>query len=200
MNAADLDKILSLPLPNFEDSDEIYASLLSAAEDPPLQTPTFDPVEAGLIANIPSSGLRRHDVRLSSHDESLESNALLDNIAYGPTGPSPHRPVLPLPSRPNLDLHRPRRPLLPGQSAMRLDSTGPRVLSSACFEASVATDCPGPTCQCSEKTRKPLRHWRTACPYNPDLQRIRCTSCGRPFTRKDNCLRHTKGCRVEAQS
>jgi len=50
--------------------------------------------------------------------------------------------------------------------------------------------CDWSLCQCENKTRKPARHFRTKCPYNPRLEKYHCTECGDPFTRKDNMLRH----------
>ncbi|KAG8955607.1 hypothetical protein FRC04_007598 [Tulasnella sp. 424] len=47
-------------------------------------------------------------------------------------------------------------------------------------------------CRCPNKSKKPMRHWRTACPYNPNPSTIDCDVCGRTFTRKQNMERHKK--------
>lgn len=52
---------------------------------------------------------------------------------------------------------------------------------------------PQDQCRCRNKTKKPLRHWRTACPFNPNRSdRLSCEiqGCGATFNRADNRTRH----------
>lgn len=225
MNTEEWERILLIPFPNFQDSDELYTSLLNVAQDSVLHgSPTNNihhmPEDAeystgaliyDVTVDIPATDSRRFGVGLPScppstnsaaNNESSKRGTLSGGFALGPTAPSTPSPppVRPLPFRSHPDSHRPRRPLLPGQSALRLDQVGTRIPSSDRSGSSRPVNTLPPTCQCPEKTRKPMRHWRTACPYNPEHQSMICPTCDRSFSRKDNCLRHMKGCRVEAQS
>ncbi|KAG9010696.1 hypothetical protein FRB90_007712 [Tulasnella sp. 427] len=50
-------------------------------------------------------------------------------------------------------------------------------------------------CRCPKNGGKPSRHWRTACPYNPnrtDARLFECSLCGHKFNRKDNLTRHLR--------
>ncbi|KIO19529.1 hypothetical protein M407DRAFT_146942 [Tulasnella calospora MUT 4182] len=50
-------------------------------------------------------------------------------------------------------------------------------------------------CRCPKNGGKPSRHWRTACPYNPNRTEARlfeCNICGQKFNRKDNLTRHLR--------
>lgn len=84
---------------------------------------------------------------------------------------------------------------VPGETAFQLDVQVPA------FNSSSPSGLPmGRTrqrvdysaCKCRNRTSKPARHWKTACPYNPNRHqnRVSCDLCNMTFTRHDNMDRH----------
>ncbi|KAG8913548.1 hypothetical protein FRC00_002161 [Tulasnella sp. 408] len=111
----------------------------------------------------------------------------------GPSSPSPPA-EMPSPD-PNPRPVKRARPSVPGELAFQLDVQVPAFTSSA------PTGPPmGKTrqrvdysaCKCANRTGKPARHWKTACPYNParHTNRVSCELCGMTFSRHDNMDRH----------
>ncbi|KIO25914.1 hypothetical protein M407DRAFT_24768 [Tulasnella calospora MUT 4182] len=140
---------------------------------------------SSLSASLSPPVLKR---RRSLSSESSESQP-------GPSTPSSSSTRETTPPDPNPRPARRPRLSVPGESAFQLDVQVPA------FTSSVPTGPPmGKTrqrvdysaCKCSNRTGKPARHWKTACPYNParHTNRVSCELCGMSFSRHDNMDRH----------
>ncbi|KAG8900046.1 hypothetical protein FRC01_010279 [Tulasnella sp. 417] len=82
---------------------------------------------------------------------------------------------------------------LPISPLMERRGSGPDRNAPSSSRNSVPT--PYSRCRCPKNGGKPSRHWRTACPYNPNRTEARlfeCTICGQKFNRKDNLTRHLR--------
>lgn len=82
---------------------------------------------------------------------------------------------------------------LPVSPFMERRGSGPDRNQPSSSRGSVPT--PYSRCKCPKNGGKPSRHWRTACPYNPNRTEARlfeCTICGQKFNRKDNLTRHLR--------
>ncbi|KAG8955603.1 hypothetical protein FRC04_007594 [Tulasnella sp. 424] len=84
-------------------------------------------------------------------------------------------------------------PSLPISPLMERRGSGPDRNQPSSSRSSAPT--PYSRCRCPKNGGKPSRHWRTACPYNPNRTEARsfeCNICGQKFNRKDNLTRHLR--------
>ncbi|KAG9043438.1 hypothetical protein FS837_009524 [Tulasnella sp. UAMH 9824] len=82
---------------------------------------------------------------------------------------------------------------LPISPLMERRGSGPDRNAPSSSRNSVPT--PYSRCRCPKNGGKPSRHWRTACPYNPDRSeapQFECNICAQKFNRKDNLTRHLR--------
>ncbi|KAG9011068.1 hypothetical protein FRB90_007502, partial [Tulasnella sp. 427] len=89
---------------------------------------------------------------------------------------------------------KPRLPV-PGESSFQLDVQVPSFTPVTPLEAPMGRTrqrVDRSACKCPDKSQKPARHWKTACPYNPDRLRFDCPHCTESFSRRDNRDRHVE--------
>ncbi|KAG8949107.1 hypothetical protein FRC04_009053 [Tulasnella sp. 424] len=162
-------------------------------------TPASSPSPFALsptITNIPSPAVSAASSPRTSFSATISSPAVKRSRSLT-VEPSESEPG---PSTPNASTSSSRltkrvRISVPGESAFQLDVQVPA------FTSSTPSGPPmGKTrqrvdysaCKCRNRTSKPARHWKTACPYNPDrsTNRVSCELCEMTFSRHDNMDRH----------
>jgi len=189
-----------LPLPWVDGNEPLWCPFVS----PVLPAPNSSATSKESMLQPP------HDPLLlssgQSHLETIASPTVLSvppaadsNIDY-PSTPPPSSPLSPIQAEYEIpspvSTRRPRITMVRNvptdfQNAFQAD---PQPTSSEFIEATLN---PQPSdwqlCKCTDKTKKPSRHFRTKCPYNPRLEPpVECDRCNTRFTRLDNMKRHKK--------
>ncbi|KAG8927267.1 hypothetical protein FRC01_007744 [Tulasnella sp. 417] len=174
----------------FDPSPPPFAVPLTITNTPPLSTVCLPPTSSrprALFSPSASPPMLKRPRSLS-----MES----DESQPGPSSSSsPARERTPPESDHNPRPARKPRLSVTGESAFQLNVQVPAFTSAAPSGPPMGKTrqrVDYSACKCSNRTGKPARHWKTACPYNParHQNRVCCELCGETFSRHDNLDRH----------